>query len=448
MATAYTNFGGSGARYAVWRLSTTFTLTDGDINAFISGGLTSGPSCIAGQDVAGKEFRFSLTGSPRVVDGFTITQATSGALAPSMKFQGSADGATWTDLTTFDWGTTASFEETFTNTTAYQHYRFVGVSGTFGSQDLYEFEFKTEANSAYEVGDRTSIITITTTSGLPSGGGTARQQLVDGDYGINTSHSWWPLNGQDVAGQDLTFTLSEAQVFSGAYFESWGTSTDTSVTNEGVWKWQGSNDGSTWTDLTDNEYWSVVNYAPEQQGYFPFRNTTSYLYYRMLGISGTTSDKPYFLEVLFDGGTIDTAASVRVSDVQAEVLYTGPPPNLYVSDVQLEVLVSITTAGDIIAPTNVGANDDILEFDTGSPEPTPLELEIDFEEDGLIEVEVNTNVGSVFFAHLTEEDNISFTFVLPYPLSADLVDNSTIDVSSSTLFPTPIVQTIVILTGR
>ena len=116
MATSYTNYLGSGPRLGLFNLKNDFSLPSTvDLRVLIEGTTTSGNFFFNSQNVAGKSLTFQIVGSPRVVDGFKIYQAThTGTVA--FKFQG-WDGTTWTDLHSFNWPT-ASGTSTFTHSGA------------------------------------------------------------------------------------------------------------------------------------------------------------------------------------------------------------------------------------------------------------------------------------------------------------------------------------------
>jgi hypothetical protein len=97
--------------------------------------------------------------SAKVIDGFIYSATNAADVSGSWKFQGSTNNSTWVDLQAFDWnavatrvayangatepltgqvltsGGTGMFVTTwtFTNTTPYTYYRFLGVSGTNSS---------------------------------------------------------------------------------------------------------------------------------------------------------------------------------------------------------------------------------------------------------------------------------------------------------------------------
>jgi hypothetical protein len=62
----------------------------------------------------------------------------------------------------------------------------------------------------------------------------------------------------------------------------------------GVWKFQGSNDGTNYTDLLSTFTWQgTVGSNPNAYTDFDFTNTTQYRYFRFVGVSGNVSNSPY-----------------------------------------------------------------------------------------------------------------------------------------------------------
>jgi hypothetical protein len=93
----------------------------------------------------------------------------------------------------------------------------------------------------------------------------------------------------------------------------------------GTWKWQGSNDGSNWTDIGSS---FTLGGASTQTQTQLNGNTTAYRYYRLLGVSGTASNSPWLYEIQFQidyntsnlastytnvGGVGDRSAVINIS---------------------------------------------------------------------------------------------------------------------------------------
>jgi hypothetical protein len=141
-------------------------------------------------------------------------------------------------------------------------------------------------------GNRTSIITVTSSTML----GTL-SQLVDG----NITSSGVYFDGSSVVGKYVAFNFgSTSYVINEAkYYQG------TSAT-QGTWKWQGSNDGSTWVDIGTP---FVLGGATTQAIDVLKNNTTAYKNYRIYGVSGNSSSGPYVYEFEFKINSVVTGVS-------------------------------------------------------------------------------------------------------------------------------------------
>jgi hypothetical protein len=463
MATAYTNYGGSGPRAGVFTITSTMLLNSGGADIYklvdgVTGTLAVFPSP-TGQAVAGLDFTFEFNGSARVIDAFKIWQNTTGTTT-SWKFQG-WNGSSWVDLHSFSWTNASPITESFTNTTAYQKYRFLGVSGTFGPNSLYEFEFSTEAHSAYETGNRTA--TITASTNLATSGGTASNS-VDGAFAQNGTDSWWFSPQTLLTTHYIRWQFSAAQTIIALQMLTAG-----GVGNAtGNWKVQGSNDGSTWTDLSPYQSWVFAD-ASKDQGYWLFQNnTTAYTYYQLISDgTGSASSTAYQMETLFDTGAFTKALPnirltaeyaevidsgndgvVRLSMLQAYSLDSGEPANALLTSLYVEVLSAVLPASEISGDTNAGVHQDITEFDDGSAPPDPIFLVAHLADDGGLDVLLNTNIATPFIARMTDDSILYARLTLPLHLVAHLEDDGRLNAFSLGLTPIPTVQSIVVMTGR
>jgi hypothetical protein len=413
-----------------------------------------------GQAVSGLTFTFEFNGSARIIDAFKIWQNTTGTTT-SWKFQG-WDGTSWIDLTTFSWTNASPVTVSFTNTTAYQKYRFLGVSGNFGPNSLYEFEFSTDAHSAYESGNRTAIITPTTN--LTLGGGTASNS-VDGAFAQNATDSLWFSTQTLLATHYIRWQFSVAQTLIAINMLTVVGSGNAA----GKWKVQGSNDGSTWTDLTLFQAWTYAD-ASRDQGYWLFQNnTTAYTYYQLISDgTGTISSSAYQMETLFDAGVFTKALPVirltseyaevmntgnngvvRLTTLQANVLNSGAAAAARLTAQYVEVLSAVLPASEINGDTNAGVNDDITEFDDGSGPPDPIFLgPIEFLDESTLDVTMNTNVSKYWLAKFTDDSTLTVRMTIPIRLAVEFVDESTLDMFSEALKQSTVTQTVVVMTGR
>ncbi len=134
-------------------------------------------------------------------------------------------------------------------------------------------------------GDRTTLITPTI-SGIALDGDI--NKLVDGLFATGLSfHADTPAAGCTIRFDFLGVSklITETTFYNGA------------PADHGVWKWQGSNDGSTWTDLEAGH--SLLGSFGGSVDSSLAANIHGYKYYQLLGISGTASASPFLLEMEF-----------------------------------------------------------------------------------------------------------------------------------------------------
>jgi hypothetical protein len=151
---------------------------------------------------------------------------------------------------------------------------------------------------SYSSGDRTATITATALGGLILGG--AASYLVNGN---TTEGVIYFASGAAVDGTFfIKFDFGSGKIIDEAKFYQSATST------HGTWKWQGSNDNSAWTDIGSS--FTLGGFTPYQTQTSLNGNSTSYRYYKLTGVSGTTSQTPYIREFEFKvgggGGSVDS----------------------------------------------------------------------------------------------------------------------------------------------
>jgi hypothetical protein len=332
MATSYANPGGTGLRRYTIIVNTNMAWAKHP--AWILDSLNSNtwmPSAAA----AGAYTTFDF-GTPRVIDEAKWYQDI-GTAQGTWKWQGSNDGSTFTDIgISFALGGSTTQTQTSLNgnATPYQYYRLAGVSGSSSTASFIQaIEFKIDAvdatkcdyNNTYGAGDRTATLTITQSITAGSGDiivgrtGAANPPLslfvdnlnrVDPAGGANIALEFSPPSvATGVAGRWILFQFPSYQIIDEMrWFQD---VPDTS----GVWKFQGSNDGSTFTDIGTTDTLggnyesaspshsyvtsasSVTMYSQVITGLHG--NTSSYLYYRLLGVSGLASGNPFIFEMAF-----------------------------------------------------------------------------------------------------------------------------------------------------
>ena len=249
------------------------------------------------------------------------------------------------------------------NTTAYAWYRLVGVSGTTTNTvnlNIREVEFKVafaaaaipatyrllnEAeraegfrlkiedyvgdqsrenanyNAALSTGDRTSDITRAQS---PDGGAgdqvfanfAQSQRLVDGLFGASSAfYLFWDTTRADYpdnTDDQLIFGFPSGQIITEAKVYSVGGQRNAS---NGSWKWQGSNNAISWTDIGSSFTWQANtpdaldlgsgNSASIHVQDALSSNTVAYSYYRLLGVGGSKTTNCNFIEFEFKIATED-----------------------------------------------------------------------------------------------------------------------------------------------
>lgn len=138
-----------------------------------------------------------------------------------------------------------------------------------------------------------NILVTSSGSGITAmqgGGGASDSAWVDGDT-TSAGHGFFgsvALNGTQWLEFDFntgnTVLITEAKYYQG------------DSTPQGTWKWQGSNDNSSWTDVGGS---FALGGVPTETITTLSGNLTKYRYYRMLGLSGSTDPTPWLFEMEF-----------------------------------------------------------------------------------------------------------------------------------------------------
>jgi hypothetical protein len=157
----------------------------------------------------------------------------------------------------------------------------------------------TYAASAYDSGDRTSDITATESSSQVFNG-EPPNNLVDGGLSANSTDGVMGQGANAIAGKWVNFEWETKQIITEMTF--WNNETDTVVM--GTWQWQGSNDGTNYTNIGAEWDWNNTSYTSDSGNYKKVytelsANTTGYKHYRMLGVSGTVTNTSWWLELYF-----------------------------------------------------------------------------------------------------------------------------------------------------
>jgi len=310
------NLGGAGPRRSVFGVTSTLPRDSGSssrsMTLLLDGTTTSDsgkPYMTNGTAASDKTLTFEILGLPRVITGYLWYQ-TAPVSPIEFAFEASNDGSTWITLSAGDTmrgsGGNDPWLVRVKNATAYKWYRLREVGGTWNDSNIRQVEFIISGTDD-EVGNRLSSITATTN--ITGASGTDIGNLVDGAYGTNSSDSWWPDTSQSASGLNIAYQFDTPRVVKYARVETSGYTGDL-----GTWKWQASDDGSTWVDIGSPFTWSVTNITSDNP--IPVHdlssNNTAHAYYQMVGVSGTLVRTPYQIETYFDisdGSNFDLSAA-------------------------------------------------------------------------------------------------------------------------------------------
>lgn len=250
------------------------------------------------------------------------------------KLYGSNDGVSYNYITDLHWNNVASgctvipsntvtgLSETWTNTTAYDHYKFIYHSGWIAAGRLcFELLFRA-THSDLDGGDRNSVITISTN--MTENFSNPATYLLDEEqpqywssptaaliYQIivsGTSYMQWEFPSPVV----MRDTIWMAQ--KGGSTAQWGS-----------WQWQRSDDGSTWTDEGAPFDFGLDGFVHDFSLQIPSPGgTTGAKFWQMLATSSTRVDNTFFSEIIFNvDEPTDVWASVEAPDTFAALGYVG-----------------------------------------------------------------------------------------------------------------------------
>ena len=228
-----------------------------------------------------------------------------GTLGTDLKiYFSSDDGANWTEASSYGNSMTFSGDvkmvplgsTTLTGGTGTA----VKMKAEWANQTAGSVGDPGDYGNSYSTGDRSSIITATTDVTFGNG------NISNMHNGTKTSFSNYFSGGsQAITSKYMRWQFNEARVVTEARW--WNDEGDDGAF--GTWKWQGSNDGSNWTDIgADFELnnLQLVGSAPSYQELTTLSgNTTAYTYYQMLGVSGTVSFHSNHLEIEFKCNAIN-----------------------------------------------------------------------------------------------------------------------------------------------
>ncbi|HWM49491.1 MAG TPA: hypothetical protein VNR11_21535 [Xanthobacteraceae bacterium] len=142
----------------------------------------------------------------------------------------------------------------------------------------------------YRTGDQSANVSVTAGGGLSIGNGTA-PNLVDGGFGDSSNDSLFFNSGLNVVGWYFLFDFGTPRIITEAkYYDANGSNPT------GTWKWQGSNDGTSFVDIGS---WFTLGDAAVQTFTQFNGNTMLFRYLRLAGVNGTSSSSSWRREIEF-----------------------------------------------------------------------------------------------------------------------------------------------------
>jgi hypothetical protein len=165
------------------------------------------------------------------------------------------------------------------------------------------------------VGGRSAVIGVTTNIAL---GGTGVGYLVNGAYG----NVLWFQTQSVTSSLYLQFQFTSAQNGTQNVVIDEAKWYQNNATAQGVWQWQGSNDGSSWTNIGAN---FTLGGATTEIITTLNGNTTSYGYYQMIGVSGSTNSSPFTQAIDFKIDGFAFTAQFPAATIYQRTYFTQVP---------------------------------------------------------------------------------------------------------------------------
>jgi hypothetical protein len=221
-------------------------------------------------------------------------------------------------------------------------------SPTLGTSDLIIIPPVTVPSTAYTntggTGSRAGVITVTDSGNIFSGGNGS--YLVNGILSETTTYFLGGLGTNkwitfDFGGGNFKL-ITEAKFY------------QQNTTSHGIWKWQGSNNNSTWTDIGST---FTLGGATTQTITTLSTNIFGFRYYRMFCTDGDNSGGPYLYEMEFkiNAGSFNGISNVGIGTTPINML-----------DVAGNISCSVITASMFTTTGNLIGKSVILAFGTGS----------------------------------------------------------------------------------
>jgi hypothetical protein len=159
------------------------------------------------------------------------------------------------------------------------------ASHTTSARNASEYVSTISSSEAYETGDRRSSYTVTAENITIAYG-----PVSNSVNGVTTGDQWYWTSGTNSSGDAIVWDLGSgnSKIYTGAKWYQ-----ENSNSN-GNWVWQGSNNGSSWTDLNAGFDLGGATLITQE-----WSNTTAYRYIRLRAVSGSRSDSMWQRETEF-----------------------------------------------------------------------------------------------------------------------------------------------------
>jgi len=177
--------------------------------------------------------------------------------------------------------------------------------------DEGDFFTKVEAipdNSAFDSGDRISIITVTKDPAFTNFAGTLPEHLVNGLIGGNAIDAWAFGNSIAVLDKFIQYEFNTPVRLQKLIQDK------SNTVNVGTWKIQSSADGVIWVDVSSAVAWAPLFTTWDITVTEPFK------FYRMLGTAGNSSTSPWLPETTF---VTEPETPVKYIAKDADVIIEG-----------------------------------------------------------------------------------------------------------------------------
>lgn len=307
-STSYANPGGTGNRSSFWTITTNITPASGAVANLVNGNLTGDATNafkMASASDRLKWIRFHATdGLAYCIDALKLFSDV--VNDHDDWFIGATNnGEDFVELGTLSQlaGAVAGTEYTFTNTGRYTDYIIWQKPGSLLSTVpwLEEIDFKISTSGAqtsvatnvpsylnkYGFLDRTSVLTVTSTSG--NGGGTP-SNLVDGGAVDDANDSWWFQGGQSA--REIIFDAGSGNTFRPVEATWWQDNT----TSHGTWQAYWGDNVLAYTSFGSTFTLGGVAIETIDLSAFPAGGKRAL---RFLQTVGSTSSSPFLRECLF-----------------------------------------------------------------------------------------------------------------------------------------------------